>query len=46
MGDKVVKIGYADTLKYVGLNSIFDEGLYTHINDYFCKNEKDFTYAG
>ncbi len=46
IGDKVVKIGYADTLKYVGLNSIFDEGLYTHINDYFCKNEKDFTYAG
>lgn len=43
-GDKVINIGYGDTLEYIGLHSIFDEGLYTTINNYF-KIDKDFTYA-
>ncbi|MBR7162933.1 MAG: InlB B-repeat-containing protein [Clostridia bacterium] len=41
MGDKVVKIGYADTLKYVGLHSIFDEELYSTIKACFVKEESE-----
>lgn len=41
MGDKVVKIGYADTLKYVGLHSIFEEGLYTTLKDYFVEETEN-----
>ncbi|MBR2334116.1 MAG: hypothetical protein IKA59_02115 [Clostridia bacterium] len=43
-GDKVINIGYGDTLEYIGLHSIFDEDLYTTISNYF-KIDKDFTYA-
>ncbi len=43
MGDKIVKIGYADTLKYVGLHSVFDEETYKKIAEYLNQN-KDFTY--
>ncbi len=44
MGDKTVKIGFADTLEYVGLNSVFDVEVYTRISEYFA-TEKDFTYG-
>ncbi|MBO5776952.1 MAG: hypothetical protein J6R34_00710 [Clostridia bacterium] len=40
MGDKVVTIGYGDTLKYAGLDSVFDESMYTKINSYFIPNEE------
>ena len=43
-GDKVVKIGYTETLEYVGLSSIFEKEMYIYINNYFCNNKKDFTY--
>ena len=43
-GDIIVNIGYGATLEYIGLHSIFDEDLYTSINNYFCNMEKDFTY--
>lgn len=44
-GDKVVNITYAQTLEFVGLNSVFAEQLYSSLNNYFCNIEKDFTYA-
>ena len=44
VGDKVITIGYGDTLGYIGLHSIFDEALYSTISNYF-KVDKDFTYA-
>ncbi len=43
MGDKTVTISYEDTLKYVGLHSVFDEETYKRIADYLYKG-KDFTY--
>ncbi len=43
MGDKIVKIGYAETLEYAGLHSIFDAETYKNIADYLKQN-KDFTY--
>ncbi len=39
-GDKVIKIGYEDTLKYVGLNSIFGEDLYKALSTYFVKADE------
>ncbi len=44
VGDKVVKIGYGDTLKYAGLHSVFDEAMYTTIKAYFVDTNKDFSY--
>ncbi len=44
MGDKIVKIGFADTLEYVGLSSVFEEETYTRIAEYLYQN-KDFTYG-
>jgi hypothetical protein len=44
VGDIIINIGYGETLEYIGLHSIFDEDLYTSINNYFCNIEKDFTY--
>ncbi len=44
VGDKVVKIGYADTLTYAGVHSVFDENMYTKIYEYFVTNKKDFSY--
>ncbi len=35
MGDKIVKIGYAETLEYAGLTSIFDAEVYSRIVEYF-----------
>ena len=35
VGDRVVDIGYGDTLKYAGLLSPFDEEFYTFITDFF-----------
>ena len=43
-GDKTITIGYGETLEYVGLHSIFDEGMYETLSNYFTKAEKDFTY--
>ncbi len=43
MGEKNVKIGYIETLEYVGLGSIFDAETYTRIADYIYEG-KDFTY--
>ena len=39
MGDKVITIGYGDTLKYAGLDSVFEETMYTKINSYFIPEE-------
>ncbi len=44
MGDKTVKIGFAETLEYVGLHSVFDVNAYIQISEYFNQN-KDFTYS-
>ena len=44
-GDKVATLTFAETLEYVGLHSVFDEGMYTYISNYFLNNTKDFTYA-
>ncbi len=44
MGDKIVKIGFADTLEYVGLSSVFEGATYTRIAEYLYQN-KDFTYG-
>ncbi len=44
MGDKIVKIGYAETLEYAGLHSVFEADAYTRIANYFNQS-KDFTYA-
>ena len=43
-GDRVIKIGYGDTLEYIGMDSIFSEDLYTTLSAYFCDTDKDFTY--
>ncbi len=43
MGDKLIKIGFAETLEYVGLNSVFEEDTYTRISTYLY-NGKDFSY--
>ena len=43
-GDKVITIGYGETLEYIGLHSIFDEQLYISLSNYF-KVDKDFSYA-
>lgn len=43
-GDKVVTIGYGETLEYVGLHSVFDEEMYKTLSNYFVNTEKDFTY--
>ena len=43
-GDTIIKIGYGETLEYIGLHSIFDENLYTTLHNYFCNMQKDFTY--
>ncbi len=43
-GDKVVTATYAEVLKYVGLHSVFEEGMYSYIKEYFVGNPKDFTY--
>ncbi len=44
IGDKTVKIGFAETLEYVGLHSVFDAEAYNRIVNYF-KQSKDFTYG-
>lgn len=44
MGDKIVTLSYADTLKYAGLSSVFEQDLYTHLVDYFVNSVKDFSY--
>ncbi len=44
VGDKIVKISFADTLEYAGLHSVFEEEIYTNIKAYFAQ-EKDFTYS-
>ncbi|MBQ3754830.1 MAG: hypothetical protein II867_01545 [Clostridia bacterium] len=35
VGDRVVDIGFAETLKYAGLYSIFEEDCYQFLSDYF-----------
>ena len=44
VGDTVVKIGYGETLEYIGLDSVFSEDLYTTLNNYFYGLKKDFSY--
>ena len=43
-GDKTATLTFGETLNYVGLHSVFDEEMYTHISSYFCGVEKDFSY--
>ena len=43
-GDKTATLTFGETLNYVGLHSVFDEAMYTHISSYFCGVEKDFSY--
>ncbi len=35
VGDKVIKIGYEETLEYIGINSVFGEDLYKGLKAYF-----------
>ena len=36
VGDRVIDIGFSDTLKYAGLYSIFEEDYYIFISEYFA----------